>query len=53
MKENVQVYYTYEKVNRTSGQDGGTGKHGLSPCTNTAKMTTKLQNNCHPELSEN
>ena len=37
----------------TSGQDGGIGKRGSPPHTTTAKITTKLQNNYHPELSEN
>ena len=40
-------------VDWTSGQDGGAGKHGLPPCTTTAKNMTKLQNNHHPEWSEN
>ena len=38
---------------RTSGQDGGIGKHDLSPYTTTAKITTRLQNKYHPESSEN
>ena len=29
----------------TSGQDGSVGKHSSPPCTTTAKITTKLQNN--------
>ena len=37
----------------TSSQDGGIGKHGSPSCTTTAKITTKLQNNYHPESSEN
>ena len=32
---------------------GGVGKHGLPPCTTTAKIKTKLQNSSHPESSEN
>ena len=37
-----------------SGQDGGAVKHGSPPRTNTAKITTKLQNNYYyPELPEN
>ena len=42
-----------EKYNKTSGQDGGIGKHGLPTHTTTAKVTTKLWNNYHPESSEN
>ena len=38
---------------RTSGQDGGIGKHGLPPHTTTAKITSRLQNKYHPESSEN
>ena len=37
----------------TSGQDGGIGKHGLTPCITTAKIATTLQNKYHPESSEN
>ena len=42
-----------EKVFRTPSQDGGLGKHGSPPRTTTAKITTQLRNNYHPELSEN
>ena len=38
---------------QTSCEDGGVGKHGNPPCTATTKITIKLQNNYHPELSEN
>ena len=37
---------------RSSGQHGGIGKHGPPPSTTIVKITTKLQNNYHPELSE-
>ena len=36
-----------------SSQDGGIGKHSSPPHTTTAKITTKFQNNYHPELSDN
>ena len=36
-----------------SGQDGGVGKHTLPPRMTMAKITTRLQNKYHPELSEN
>ena len=38
---------------QTSGQERGVGKHGLPTLTTTAKITTKVQNNCHSEPSEN
>ena len=38
---------------RTSGYDGGIGKHNSLPRTTTGKITTKLQSNYHPELSKN
>ena len=34
-------------------EDAGISKHGSPPDKTTAKITTKLQNNYHPELSEN
>ena len=40
-------------MTRISGQDGGVGKHGLPPHTIVAKITTKIQNNYHPESPEN
>ena len=39
-------------LNYLSSQDGGVGKHGSPSHTTTAKITTKLQNNYHPESSE-
>ena len=45
--------YVENLKNETSGQDGGIGKHGFPPCITTAKITTKVQNNCHSEPSEN
>ena len=36
----------------TSGQDGGKEKHPSPPYTTTMKITTKLQNKYHPELSK-
>ena len=38
---------------RTSSQDAGIGKHSFPPWITTAKITIRLQNNYHPELSEN
>ena len=43
---------TYKKQ-PISSQDEGVGKHTLSPCTTTAKITTRLQNKHHPDLSGN
>ena len=37
----------------TSSQDGGIGKHASPPHTTAAKITTRLQNKYHPELSKN
>ena len=37
----------------TSNQDGGVGKHALTPHITTAKITTRLQNKYHPDSSEN
>ena len=37
----------------TSGQDGDVGKHASPPHTTTARITTRLKNKYHPELSEN
>ena len=37
----------------TSSQDGGVDKHTLPPRTTTAKITTRLQNKYHPDLSAN
>ena len=42
-----------KSVFHTASQDGGVGKHGLPTPTTTAKITTKLQNNYHPQSSEN
>ena len=39
--------------NKTSSQDGGIGKHGSPPHTTMANITTRLQNNYHPESTEN
>ena len=38
---------------QTFGQDGGVGKHASPLCTTTGKITTRLQNKYHAELSEN
>ena len=38
---------------KTSSQDGGTGKHSSSPHMTIAKITAKLQNDYHPQSSEN
>ena len=34
-------------------EDAGISKHGSPPDKTTAKITTKIQNNYHPESSEN
>ena len=36
--------------NRSSGQDGGKGKHALPSYTAREKITTKLQNKYHPDF---
>ena len=36
-----------------SSQDRGIGKQSSPPCTTTAKITTKIQNNYHHESAEN
>ena len=53
MLKQKPIYSTYSQNTGTFGQDGGISKHGLSPHTTTTKITTKLQNNSHPESSEN
>ena len=40
-------------LKKTSSTDGGIGKQALPPHTTMAKITTRLQNKCYPELSEN
>ena len=37
---------------RTSGQDGGVGRHTVPPCT-TKRRTTTIKNKKQPELTEN
>ena len=37
---------------QTSGQGGGLGKQSLPPLTTTAKITPKIQNKFHPDMSE-
>ena len=49
----MNIPCAFENNSRTSGQDGGVGKHGLPPYTTTTKITTRLQNKYHPESSEN
>ena len=51
--ENLDDPMSLKLQQRTSSQNRGISKHDSPPRAFTAKITTKLQNSYHPELSEN
>ena len=47
-EEDQEIENSFEKIRRTSGQDGGVGRHTVPPCTTkrTTNLKTKNNQNC-------